>query len=120
VMVHIHGGGFLFLSGAIDHTLLAQAGHEVIVSMNYRLSIFGFLAHTALGAHSGDYGLQDVEARAGRAVADLVSAKQLALQVVDGMDHSMFDRVRRADVLDALREVCLAGSAQPLDRYSSG
>jgi len=76
--------------------------------------------HVHLVFSAGDYGLQDVEARAGRAVADLVSAKQLALQVVDGMDHSMFDRVRRADVLDALREVCLAGSAQPLDRYSSG
>ena len=27
-----------------DNTLLATTGHEVIVSMNYRLSIFGFLA----------------------------------------------------------------------------
>lgn len=62
VMVHIHGGGFAVGSGASDNTLLATAGHEVIVSMNYRLNIFGFLAGSALGAHSGDYGLQDQQA----------------------------------------------------------
>ena len=62
VMVHIHGGGFVIGSGSGDNTLLATTGHEVIVSMNYRLSIFGFLADSALGAHSGDYGLQDQQA----------------------------------------------------------
>jgi len=60
VMVHIHGGGFFNGSGNADNSLLANTGHEVIVSMNYRLNIFGFLADDrALGAHSGDYGLQD-------------------------------------------------------------
>jgi len=59
VMVHIHGGGFFNGSGNADNTLLASTGHEVIVSMNYRLNIFGFLADKALGANSGDYGLQD-------------------------------------------------------------
>jgi len=34
----------------------------VIVSMNYRLNIFGFLAHSALGRNPGDYGLQDQQA----------------------------------------------------------
>jgi para-nitrobenzyl esterase len=62
VMVHIHGGGFFNGSGNGDNTLLSQTGHEVIVSMNYRLNIFGFLADKALGAHSGDYGLQDQQA----------------------------------------------------------
>lgn len=62
VMVHIHGGGFFGGSGNGDNTLLANTGHEVIVSMNYRLGIFGFLANSALGAHSGDYGLQDQQA----------------------------------------------------------
>ncbi len=62
VMVHIHGGGFVIGSGAGDNTLLATAGHEVIVSMNYRLGIFGFLADSAFGPHSGDYGLQDQQA----------------------------------------------------------
>ncbi len=62
VMVHIHGGGFFGGSGNGDNTLLATTGHEVIVSMNYRLGIFGFLADKALGDHSGDYGLQDQQA----------------------------------------------------------
>ncbi|HZD01703.1 MAG TPA: carboxylesterase family protein [Actinomycetes bacterium] len=62
VMVHIHGGGFFGGSGNGDSTLLATRGHEVIVSMNYRLGIFGFLANAAFGPHSGDYGLQDQQA----------------------------------------------------------
>ena len=62
VMVHIHGGGFFGGSGNGDNTLLANTGHEVIVSMNYRLGIFGFLANPAFGRHSGDYGLQDQQA----------------------------------------------------------
>jgi para-nitrobenzyl esterase len=61
-MVHIHGGGFLVGSGNGDNTLLATTGHEVIVSLNYRLGIFGFLADSALGPNSGDYGLQDQQA----------------------------------------------------------
>lgn len=62
VMVHIHGGGFFNGNGNADNSLLATTGHEVIVSMNYRLNIFGFLANRALGRHSGDYGLQDQQA----------------------------------------------------------
>ena len=62
VMVHIHGGGFFGGSGNADYTLLATTGHEVVVSMNYRLGIFGFLADAAFGPHSGDYGLQDQQA----------------------------------------------------------
>jgi para-nitrobenzyl esterase len=62
VMAHIHGGGFFKGSGNEDDTLLVNTGNEVIVSMNYRLNIFGFLAHAALGPNSGDYGLQDQQA----------------------------------------------------------
>ncbi len=62
VMAHIHGGGFFKGSGNGDNTLLANTGDEVIVSMNYRLNIFGFLAGRALGPNSGDYGLQDQQA----------------------------------------------------------
>jgi len=62
VLVHIHGGGFVFGSGNGDNTLLSSTGHEVVVSMNYRLGIFGFLADRALGPNSGDYGLQDQQA----------------------------------------------------------
>jgi para-nitrobenzyl esterase len=62
VMVHIHGGGFFNGNGNADNSLLATTGHEVIVSMNYRLNIFGFLADKKLGSNSGDYGLQDQQA----------------------------------------------------------
>ena len=60
VLVHIHGGGFTGGNGNADNSLLASTGDEVVVSMNYRLNIFGFLVDDkALGANSGDYGLQD-------------------------------------------------------------
>ena len=60
VLVHIHGGGFTGGNGNSDNSLLASTGNEVVVSMNYRLNIFGFLVDDkALGANSGDYGLQD-------------------------------------------------------------
>jgi para-nitrobenzyl esterase len=60
VLVHIHGGGFTGGNGNADNSLLASTGNEVVVSMNYRLNIFGFLVDDkALGPNSGDYGLQD-------------------------------------------------------------
>jgi para-nitrobenzyl esterase len=62
VLVHIHGGGFVGGSGNADYSLLANTGHEILVSMNYRLNIFGFLADRALGEQSGDYGLEDQQA----------------------------------------------------------
>jgi para-nitrobenzyl esterase len=63
VMAWIHGGGFQFGSSAnpaTDGRLLAAKG-VVVVSFNYRLGIFGFLAHPELDAEapSGNYGLQD-------------------------------------------------------------
>ncbi|MFT4117228.1 carboxylesterase/lipase family protein [Bradyrhizobium sp.] len=63
VMVWIHGGGFQFGSSAnpaTDGGALAAKG-VVVVSLNYRLGIFGFLAHPDLDrdAPSGNYGLQD-------------------------------------------------------------
>ena len=63
VMVWIHGGGFQFGSSAnpaTDGSPLAAKG-VVVVSFNYRLGLFGFLAHPELDAEapSGNYGLQD-------------------------------------------------------------
>ena len=64
VMVWIHGGGFVFGSSAqpgYDGAALAKRG-VVLVSLNYRLGVFGFMAHPALdreGPASGNYGLQD-------------------------------------------------------------
>jgi para-nitrobenzyl esterase len=66
VMVWIYGGGFV--GGAAseprqDGSNLAKQG-VVVVSMNYRLGIFGFFAHPDLAAESGrnsagNYGLLD-------------------------------------------------------------
>ena len=66
VMVWIHGGGFFAGFGGEerhDGTRLAQKG-AVVVTLNYRLGAFGFLAHPALRAESphhaaGNYGLLD-------------------------------------------------------------
>lgn len=66
VMVWIHGGGFTRGSGtgtAYDGEILARKG-VVLVTMNYRLGVFGFFAHPGLtqesGHHaSGNYGLLD-------------------------------------------------------------
>src|SRR5207302_6074928 len=67
VMVWIHGGGFT--AGTPAEQLyhgewLAQKG-VVVVSVGYRLGVFGFLAHPVLGAESrhhmsGNYGLLDM------------------------------------------------------------
>ena len=66
VMVWIHGGGFVAGSGSdpkFDGTRLSQKG-VVIVTINYRLGVFGFLAHPDLTKESphhasGNYGLMD-------------------------------------------------------------
>ena len=48
VMVWIHGGGYTGGSGNLLGDRLSQAGDVVVVSINYRLNIFGFLAHPEL------------------------------------------------------------------------
>ncbi|MDD9349423.1 carboxylesterase family protein [Mumia sp.] len=49
VMVWIHGGSFLTGSGAdYDASKLATQGDVVVVTINYRLGPFGFLAHPSL------------------------------------------------------------------------
>jgi para-nitrobenzyl esterase len=66
VMVWIYGGGFTSGSGSVpgyDGDALSQKG-VVIVTFNYRLGAFGFLAHPELTKESdrrasGNYGLMD-------------------------------------------------------------
>jgi para-nitrobenzyl esterase len=51
VMVWIHGGSFVSGSGAVGlyrGGLLAREGNVVVVTINYRLGLLGFLAHPAL------------------------------------------------------------------------
>lgn len=62
VMFEFHGGGFLGEARTDDGSNLVSTGRVVYVYVNYRLGILGFLAHKSLGAHSGDYGLQDQQA----------------------------------------------------------
>jgi len=61
VMVEIHGGGFL-IGAPPSGAHLAAAGRVIVIAIHYRLGILGFLAHKALGEHSGDYGLLDQQA----------------------------------------------------------
>ena len=66
VMVWIYGGGFVLGQTSVplyDGARLAEKG-VVLVSVAYRVGIFGFLAHPDLsresGKGSGNYGLQDM------------------------------------------------------------
>ena len=69
VLFWIHGGGYTGGSGSTaiyDGTPLAADG-AVVVTINYRLNVFGFLAHPALSTESphgasGNYGLLDMVA----------------------------------------------------------
>jgi para-nitrobenzyl esterase len=66
VLMYIHGGGFMAGDGSekrYDGAALARLG-VVVVTMNYRLGIFGFFSHPELTASSphrasGNYGLLD-------------------------------------------------------------
>jgi para-nitrobenzyl esterase len=66
VLVYIHGGGYQEGSGAVDVYNGSHLAHRglVVVTINYRLGIFGFLAHPELSAESkskssGNYGMLD-------------------------------------------------------------
>jgi para-nitrobenzyl esterase len=69
VMVFFHSGGNAIWSGSMgvyDGTHLARKG-AVVVTLNFRLGAFGFLAHPELDAESpnhvsGNYGLLDQQA----------------------------------------------------------
>ncbi|RUS84139.1 hypothetical protein EGW08_008113 [Elysia chlorotica] len=59
VMVWIHGGGYFLGSGSTyNGTRLARQGGVVVVTVNYRLGVFGFLS-TEDSAMPGNYGLLD-------------------------------------------------------------
>jgi len=61
VFVWIHGGAFVGGSSALyPLDKLAKSGDMVVVSMNYRLGVFGFMPHPSFDkAHNGGYGLED-------------------------------------------------------------
>ena len=66
VMFWMHGGGLTTGSGQeYDASALVNAGNVIVVTINYRLGVLGFLAHPALAAEdkkhhsSGNYGTLD-------------------------------------------------------------
>lgn len=57
VMIWIHGGGFYLGSGTLyDGSYLAATGDVIVVTVNYRLGMLGFIHHDNL---RGNYGLWD-------------------------------------------------------------
>lgn len=69
VMVWLHGGGYAAGSGqelpSYDGTSLASTGEVVVVTLNHRLNVLGFLDLSAYGekyADSGNAGLMDLVA----------------------------------------------------------
>ncbi|MBA6440339.1 MULTISPECIES: carboxylesterase/lipase family protein [Streptomyces] len=64
VMFWIHGGGFSSGSGDLyDGSRIAKANNVVVVTINYRLGVFGFLDMPGLSKQgAGNYGLLDQEA----------------------------------------------------------
>ncbi len=69
VMVYLHGGGFTAGSGndipAFDGENLARHGDVVVVTLNHRLNLLGYLDLSAYGepyAYSGNVGMLDIVA----------------------------------------------------------
>ena len=61
VLVWIHGGSFVGGSGSLYRLdRLAKLADAVVVSINYRLGVFGFMPHPGFEAdHNGGYALED-------------------------------------------------------------
>ncbi|MFI0773414.1 carboxylesterase/lipase family protein [Streptomyces sp. NPDC021212] len=64
VLFWIHGGGFMSGSGDLyDGSTLARTNNIVVVTINYRLGVFGFLDLPGLSERgAGNYGLLDQQA----------------------------------------------------------
>lgn len=59
VMVWLHGGGFTTGAGdAYDAQRLAHRGNAVVITVNYRLGVFGYFGYPGV-AGSGNFGLAD-------------------------------------------------------------
>ncbi|KAM4621127.1 neuroligin-3a isoform 9-T9 [Polymixia lowei] len=59
VMVYIHGGSYMEGTGnMIDGSVLASYGNVIVITLNYRVGVLGFLS-TGDQAAKGNYGLLD-------------------------------------------------------------
>ncbi|OZM73204.1 hypothetical protein CFN78_10050 [Amycolatopsis antarctica] len=62
VIVWVHGGGYFMGTGSnYGPQRLAEQGDAVVVTINYRLGVFGYFGHSGLKG-SGTYGLADQQA----------------------------------------------------------
>ncbi|GGD03873.1 carboxylic ester hydrolase [Halopseudomonas salina] len=60
VMVWLHGGAFVFGNGGGEYDPTRLVKEDVIVvTLNYRLGLLGFLAHPNLESDGGNFGLMD-------------------------------------------------------------
>uniref|UniRef100_A0A8C5D4J8 Carboxylesterase type B domain-containing protein n=1 Tax=Gouania willdenowi TaxID=441366 RepID=A0A8C5D4J8_GOUWI len=60
VMVFIHGGSYMEGTGNMfDGSILASYGNVIVITVNYRLGVLGFLEHRRPGCQ-GNYGLLDL------------------------------------------------------------
>ncbi|MCO1574369.1 carboxylesterase family protein [Crossiella sp. SN42] len=60
VLVWLHGGAFTLGGGSYyDPARMVASGRVVVVTVNYRLGVFGYFGHPGLGRDSGSYGLLD-------------------------------------------------------------
>ena len=80
-MVWIYGGGFVAgttSEGRQDGTHLAQQG-VIVVSMNYRLGVFGFFVHPELAKESGGMppGITDCSIRWRRCIGCMTILRRL-------------------------------------------
>jgi para-nitrobenzyl esterase len=64
VMVWIHGDGAIGAGSFFDARRLATVGNVMVVTINYRLGIFGAFGYPGLEG-SGAFGLQDQQAALG-------------------------------------------------------
>ncbi|XP_049864099.1 neuroligin-1-like [Schistocerca gregaria] len=63
VIVFLHGESYEWNSGnPYDGSVLAGYGHVIVVTLNFRLGVLGFLKTGAMGSAQGNFGLMDVVA----------------------------------------------------------
>jgi len=75
VLVYLHGGGLVSGQGAsYDPTRIVERSNVIVVTVNYRLGAFGFLAHPGLDdPYAGNFALADQQ-EALRWVEDNIAA----------------------------------------------
>lgn len=109
VMIWIHGGGFQFGQGMLyDGSYLSVVGDVIVVTINYRLNVFGFFT-TMDDAATGNYGLWDqqlaiqwvhdnIESFGGdpksiTIVGESAGAHSVALQAINPINRGLFHRI---------------------------